>query len=65
VLPPAVTARVAVERAATFGWDRYTGFLGTIIAMRTFGASAPLKELSKKFGFTAGAVVQAARQLLH
>jgi len=64
VLPPAITARVAVERAASFGWDRYTGFLGSIIAMRTFGASAPLKELSKKFGFTAEAVVETARQLL-
>jgi transketolase len=64
VLPPSVTARVAVERAATFGWDRYTGFGGRIIAMRTFGASAPLKELSKKFGFTADAVANTARELV-
>jgi transketolase len=64
VLPPTVTARVAVERAATFGWDRYTGFTGRIIAMRTFGASAPLKELSKKFGFTADAIAKTARELL-
>ncbi|MEY4511443.1 MAG: hypothetical protein RLZZ450_3565 [Pseudomonadota bacterium] len=64
VLPPSITARVAVERAATFGWDRYTGFDGRIIGMRTFGASAPLKELSKKFGFTADAVAATARELL-
>jgi transketolase len=64
VLPPTVLARLAVERAATFGWHRYTGFAGDIVAMRTFGASAPLKELSRKFGFTADALVQAAKKLL-
>ncbi len=52
VLPPDVTARVAVEQASTFGWAQYVGTKGRIIGMRTFGASAPLKDLQKKFGFT-------------
>jgi len=60
VLPPAVTARVAVEQAAAFGWDRYAGPAGTVIAMRTFGASAPLKDLQTRFGFTPEAVMDAA-----
>jgi transketolase len=64
VLPPDVTARVAVEMAATFGWAQYAGAKGRIIGMRTFGASAPLKDLQKKFGFTTEAVLQAARELL-
>ncbi|MGH7025169.1 MAG: transketolase-like TK C-terminal-containing protein, partial [Caulobacteraceae bacterium] len=64
VLPPAVTARVAVEAAAPLGWDRYAGPTGEIIAMRSFGASAPAKDLMKKFGFTAEAVVEAARRQL-
>ena len=51
VLPPAVTARVAIEQASTFGWERYVGPRGRVIGMQTFGASAPLKELQKKFGF--------------
>ena len=51
VLPPDVTARVAVEQASTFGWERYVGRSGRIIGMKTFGASAPLKELQRKFGF--------------
>jgi transketolase len=62
VLPPAVTARVAVEQASTFGWGRYVGSAGEVIGMRTFGASAPLKELQKKFGFTPDNVVAAARR---
>jgi transketolase len=61
VLPAAVTARVAVEQAAPFGWDRYIGFNGRCIGMSTFGASAPLKELQKRFGFTPEAVCQAAK----
>ena len=61
VLPPAVTARVSVEQAATFGWSRYVGQHGESIGMHTFGASAPLKELQKKFGFTPERVVEAAR----
>lgn len=66
VLPPAIKARVAVEQAATFGWERYTGIDGARIGMHSFGASAPLKELEKIFGFTPEAVVDAAlAQLEH
>lgn len=64
VLPSHVRARVSVEQAATFGWSRYVGDGGIRIGMHTFGASAPLKELQKKFGFTPEAVVAAARGLL-
>ncbi len=62
VLPPSVSARVAVEQASTFGWERYTGLGGRIIGMKTFGASAPLKELQKKFGFHPEEVVAAAKE---
>jgi transketolase len=65
VLPSDITARIAVEQASTFGWDRYVGHAGKMIGMRTFGASAPLKELQKKFGFTPDAVVAAARELIN
>jgi transketolase len=61
VLPPAVTARVAVEQASTFGWERYVGTSGQVIGMKTFGASAPLKELQRKFGFQTEGVVAAAK----
>jgi transketolase len=64
VLPPEVTARVAVEQASTFGWDRYVGTGGAIIGMETFGASAPLQALQEKFGFTPERVVAAAREQL-
>ena len=64
VLPPGVTARVSVEMASTFGWERYVGPRGRIIGMRTFGASAPLKAVLKKFGFEADNVVAAAREVL-
>jgi transketolase len=64
VLPPKVTARVAVEQASTFGWERYVGSTGRSIGMRTFGASAPLKDLQKKFGFDPGNVAAAAREQL-
>jgi len=64
VLPPQVTARVSVEQASTFGWARYVGANGHSLGMRSFGASAPLKDLQKKFGFTADAVAQAAREQL-
>jgi transketolase len=64
VLPPEVTARVAVEMASPFGWERYTGTKGKILGMRRFGASAPLKDLLKKFGFSADNVVAAAREVL-
>ena len=64
VLPPKVTARVAVEQASTFGWERYVGMSGRIIGMKTFGASAPLKELQRKFGFEPDHVAAAAKELL-
>jgi transketolase len=64
VLPPEVKARVAVEQAATFGWSQYVGPSGTIIGMRRFGASAPIKDLQKKFGFSTENVVAAARKAI-
>jgi transketolase len=64
ILPPDVTARVSVEQASTFGWDRYVGPTGKCIGMETFGASAPLKELQKKFGFTPERLVAAAKEQL-
>jgi transketolase len=64
VLPPGVKARVAVEQASTFGWERYVGTGGSVIGMKTFGASAPLKELQKKFGFDPDHVVAAAKEQL-
>jgi transketolase len=64
VLPPAVKARLAVEQASTFGWERYVGSEGRVIGMRTFGASAPLKELQQRFGFHPDRVVATARELL-
>jgi len=63
-LPPKVPLRVAVEQASTFGWERYVGTAGRIIGMNTFGASAPLKELQKKFGFHPDHVVTVAKELL-
>jgi transketolase len=64
VLPPEVKARVAVEQAATFGWSQYVGPTGTVIGMTRFGASAPIKDLQKKFGFTTENVVAAARKAI-
>jgi transketolase len=64
VLPPAVKARVAIEQASTFGWERYTGAQGRVIGMKTFGASAPLKELQRKFGFEPERVVAIVKELL-
>jgi len=64
VLPADVKARVAVEQASTLGWERYVGSSGRVIGMKTFGASAPLKELQKKFGFEPEHVVAAAKELL-
>jgi transketolase len=64
VLLPEVTARVSVEQASILGWDRYVGSKGKIIGMHTFGASAPLKELQKKFGFQPDAVVAAVKEVL-
>ncbi len=64
VFPSEVEARVAVEQASTFGWERYVGTRGRVIGMHTFGASAPLKELQKKFGFETDQVVRVAQELL-
>jgi transketolase len=64
VLPSSVTARVSVEMASTFGWERYVGPKGKMIGMHTFGASAPLQDVLKKFGFLTENVVAAAKQVL-
>jgi transketolase len=64
VLLPGVKARVAVEQASTLGWERYVGPTGRVIGMKTFGASAPLKELQTKFGFEPDRVVAAAKEQL-
>ena len=64
VIPPEVNARVSVEQASTFGWARFVGRDGRRIGMKTFGASAPLQELQKKFGFNTEAVVAAAKEML-
>jgi pyruvate dehydrogenase complex dehydrogenase (E1) component len=64
ILPPTVKARVAVEQGSTLGWERYIGESGRVIGMHTFGASAPLKELQRKFGFQPDRVVAAAKELL-
>ena len=64
VLPPQVTARIAVEQGSVLGWERYVGAKGRVIGMTTFGASAPLKELQRNFGFEPDRVVAAAKQLL-
>jgi transketolase len=64
VLPPSVTARVGIEQASTLGWDRYVGDAGTVVGMHTYGASAPLKQLLTKFGFTPQRVAEVARELV-
>jgi transketolase len=64
VLPFDIRARVAIEQASTFGWERYTGLSGRILGMETFGASAPLKELQRKFGFEPERVVWVVKELL-
>ena len=64
VLTPAIKARLAVEQGSTLGWDRYIGPAGRVIGMKTFGASAPLKELDRKFGFEPDRVVSVALELL-
>jgi transketolase len=64
VIPPQIGARVSIEQAATFGWERYVGPMGRMIGMKTFGASAPLKELQEKFGFSAETIVAAAKEVL-
>ncbi len=64
VLPPAVKVRIAIEQASTFGWERYVGDSGRIIGMHTFGASAPLKELQRKFGFEPERLVMTVKEML-
>jgi transketolase len=61
VLPPQVKARVSVEEASEFGWTKYTGTDGHNICIETFGASAPMKQLQKKFGFSVENIVAAAK----
>ena len=64
VIPPAVTARVSVEQATTFGWSQYVGLKGSSIGMHTYGASAPIQDVLKHFGFTVERVVAAVKQQL-
>src|SRR4029077_13747937 len=64
VLPPGVKARLAIEQASTFGWERYVGDAGRVIGMETFGASAPRKDLQSKFGLEPDGVVGVVRDLL-
>jgi transketolase len=64
VLPPTVKARVAVEQASILGWERYVGGSGHVIGMKTFGASAPLKELQRKYGFEPNQVIAGVKQQL-
>jgi transketolase len=64
VLPAKVTGRIAVEQGSVLGWERYVGAAGQVIGMQTFGASAPLKELQRKFGFEPERVVTVAKELL-
>ena len=64
VLPPAVTARLAIEAASPFGWERYVGTEGAVIGMTRYGASAPYKALAEQFGFTPANVVKRAHELL-
>ena len=64
VFPPNVSARVAVEMAATLGWERYVRLKGQIVGMHSFGASAPLKDLLKRFGFVPDTVVAAAKKAI-
>jgi transketolase len=64
VLPYPILARLAIEQASTFGWERYVGSFGHVIGMHTFGASAPLKALQTKFGFEPQSIVTSAKELL-
>ena len=64
VLPPAVTARLGIEAASPFGWERYVGSKGAVIGMTRYGASAPYKVLAEQFGFTPANVVKRAHELL-
>jgi transketolase len=64
VLPPGITARVSIEEASTLGWDRYVGPEGAMIGMHTFGSSAPLKDVTRRYGFTPEKVVETAKGLI-
>jgi transketolase len=64
VLPREVSARIAIEQGSTLGWDRYVGAAGKVVGMHTFGASAPLKELQRKFGFEPERIVTLAKEML-
>jgi len=64
LLPDSVRARVSVEQASTIGWERFVGRHGAMIGMHTFGASAPLKDVQRKFGFTPDRVVAACKEQL-
>lgn len=64
VLPPEITARVAVEVASSFGWDRYTGLGGSILGLESFGLSAPMSVVTRHFGFEAAHVIVAAKEQL-
>ncbi|MEO8727316.1 MAG: transketolase C-terminal domain-containing protein, partial [Acidobacteriaceae bacterium] len=64
VLPSEVEARVAVEAGTSMGWREYTGLKGRVVARASFGASAPIKDLLREFGFTVDHVVEVARQVL-
>ena len=64
VLPPQVSRRIAIEQGSMLGWDRYVGPAGKVVGMKTFGASAPLKELQRKFGFEPERVIDLAREML-
>ena len=62
MLPPEIAARVSVEAGSVIGWDRYVGMAGAKIGMHSFGASAPIKDLLTKFGFTPEKVLAAAKE---
>jgi len=64
VLPSSCTARVSIEQGGTFGWERYVGSKGAMVGMTSFGASAPLKELQKKFGFTHEAILAKCKSVM-
>ena len=64
VLPPSVRARVSIEAAAPFGWERYVGLDGTMIGVSDFGASAPGPDVMREFGFTIEHVVETAKGVI-
>ncbi len=64
VIPPSITARVSVEQSSTLGWAKYVGTYGRSIGMQRFGASAPNKDLQKRFGFTSEQIISAVKEQL-